>query len=106
LYNKKNQLPQIANNVREDIKIPSTEKRFKRLIINPRVTEETFFLPFIQTLLKKLGLEGMVLAIDGSLVGGGCMCLMISLMWFNVNGHRVKRNFQQGQWDRQGPEIC
>ena len=28
------------------------------------------------------------------------------LLWFNGNGHRVKRNFQQGQWDRQGPEIC
>ena len=57
IISKETQLPQIANHVPEDIKVPSTEKRFKRLIINPSVTEETFFLPFIQTLLNKLGLE-------------------------------------------------
>ena len=81
IISKETQLPQIANHVPENIKVPSTEKRFKRLIINPSVTEETFFLPFIQTLLNKLDLEEMVLAIDGSLVGRGCMCLMISLIY-------------------------
>jgi hypothetical protein len=59
IIGKETQLPQIANNVPEDIKLLSTEKRFKRLIINPSVTEETFFLPFIKTLLNKLGLEEM-----------------------------------------------
>jgi hypothetical protein len=81
IVGKQNQLPEIANNVPENIKLPSTEKRFKRLIINPSVTEETFFLQFIRSLLNKLGLEEMVLAIDGSLVTRGCMCLMISLIY-------------------------
>ena len=81
IIGKETQLPKIANHVPESIKLPSTEKRFKRLIINPNVTETTFFLPFIQSLLNKLGLEEMVLAIDGSLVGRGCMCLMISLIY-------------------------
>jgi len=81
IIGKETQLPQIATNVPELIKLTSTEKRFKRLIINKNVTEETYFLPFIQSLLINLGLEEMVLAIDGSLVGRGCICLMISLIY-------------------------
>ena len=80
ILGKDTQLPQIALNVPEEIKLPSTEKRFKRLIINETITEQTYFLPFIQSALINLGLEEMVLAIDGSLVGRGCTCLMISLI--------------------------
>ncbi len=81
IIGKETQLPQIATNVPEEIKLPSTEKRFKRLIINESVIEQTYFLPFIQSVLINLGLEEMVLAIDGSLVGRGCICLMISLIY-------------------------
>jgi hypothetical protein len=81
IIGKETQLPQIATNVPELIKLPSTEKRFKRLIINEKVTEEIFFLPFIESVLNKLGLEELVLAIDGSLVGRGCICLMINLIY-------------------------
>jgi hypothetical protein len=81
IIGKQTQLPQIAANVPEFIKLPSTEKRFKRLIINENVTEQTYFLPFVQSVLINLGLEEMVLAIDGSLVGRGCICLMISLIY-------------------------
>jgi hypothetical protein len=81
IIGKETQLPQIAANVPEDIKLPSTEKRFKRLLINENVTEQTYFLPFVQSVLINLGLEEMVLAIDGSLVGRGSICLMISLIY-------------------------
>jgi len=81
IIGKETQLPQIANHVPETIKLHSTEKRFKRLIINEAVDEETFFMPFIQSLLNRLNLEQMVLAVDGSLIGRGCMCLMISLIY-------------------------
>jgi hypothetical protein len=81
IIGKESQLPKIANNVPDPIKVPSTEKRFKRLIINEKVTEETYFLPFIQSVLNKLGPEEMVLAVDGSLVGRGCICLMINLIY-------------------------
>ena len=83
ILGKDTQLPQIALNVPEPIKLPSTEKRFKRLIINEKVDEQTYFLPFIQRALANLALEEMVLAIDGSLVGRGCICLMISLIYKN-----------------------
>lgn len=81
ILGKDTQLPQIALNVPEDIKVPSTEKRFKRLLINEKVTEQTYFLPFIRSVLTHLDLEEMVLAIDGSLVGRGCICLLISLIY-------------------------
>jgi len=83
ILGKDTQLPKIALNVPEPIKLPSTEKRFKRLIINEKVDEQTYFLPFIQRVLANLALEEMVLAIDGSLVGRGCICLMISLIYKN-----------------------
>jgi len=81
ILGKETQLPLIALNVPEEIKVPSTEKRFKRLLINEKITEQTYFLPFIQSVLINLGLEEMILAIDGSLVGRGCICLMISLIY-------------------------
>ena len=81
IIGKETQLPLIAVNVPEEIKVPNTEKRSKRLIINEKITEQTYFLPFIQSVLINLGLEEMILAIDGSLVGRGCICLMISLIY-------------------------
>jgi hypothetical protein len=83
LVGKETQLPKIALNVPEPIAAPSTEKRIKRLIINESVTEEAFFFPFIRTLLLKLGLDDLVIAVDGSVAGRGCICLMASLIYRN-----------------------
>lgn len=38
-------------------------------------------MPFIQSLLANLGLEEIIFAIDGSLVGRGHICLMMSLIY-------------------------
>jgi hypothetical protein len=38
IIGKETKLPLIALNVPEKIKVPSTEKRFKRLIINEKIT--------------------------------------------------------------------
>jgi hypothetical protein len=83
INSKETQLPKIALYVPENIKALSTEMRIKRFLINEKATEETFFLPFVQSILQKLDLEEMVLAIDGSLVGRGCVCLMASLIYKN-----------------------
>jgi hypothetical protein len=83
LVGKETRLPKIALNVPEPIAAPSTEKRIKRLLINESVTEETFFFPFIRTLLLKLDLEELVVAVDGSVAGKDCICLMASLIYRN-----------------------
>ena len=97
IIGKETKLSQITTNVPENIKVPNAEKRFKRLFINLSVTEETFFMPFIQTLLNKPGLEEMVLAFDGSLVGRDCMCLILLMtfeLWI-VAEHQTKNSIVQ-----------
>jgi hypothetical protein len=81
IIGKQTQLPQIALNVPEPTAMPSIEKRIKRLLINNSVSEETYFFPFIRSLLLKLGLDELVIATDASSVGRGCICLMFSLIY-------------------------
>ena len=81
LVGRETQLPKIALNVPDPVAAASVEKRVKRLLINNSVSEEIYFFPFIQTMLLKLGLEELVIAIDGSVAGRGCICLMASLIY-------------------------
>jgi hypothetical protein len=76
------QLPKIAAKVPDgSAKTESVEARIKRQIKNDRFEWETYFLPFAQMLLLSLGLEEIVLAMDGSTVGRGCMTLMVSVIY-------------------------
>lgn len=78
---RETQLPKIALNVPQPVQAASVEKRVKRLLINDKVTEEVYFFPFIKTMLLKLNLDELVIAIDGSVTGRGCICLMGSLIY-------------------------
>lgn len=78
---KNTQLPLIVGKVPEEIKPTSVEKRIKRFIINEKVDYGQYFMPYAQTLLKKLGSKELVLAIDGSAVGRGCCTLMINVIY-------------------------
>lgn len=62
-------------------KVDSRVKRFERWLRNKGVEAETFFLPFAKTLLSSLSHLPLVLVIDGSIVGRGCMTLMITLVY-------------------------
>lgn len=62
-------------------KLDSRVKRFERWLRNDAVESETFFLPFARELLLSLCHVPLVLVIDGSIVGRGCMTLMISLVY-------------------------
>ena len=59
----------------------SNEKRLYRLMKNEKFDLETYFLPFAQALLSCLSKETLVLAIDGSTVGRGCMALVVSVVY-------------------------
>jgi hypothetical protein len=56
-------------------------RRFERWLRNEAVENETFFLPFAKALLLSLSQAPLVLAMDGSVVGRGCMTLMLSLVY-------------------------
>jgi hypothetical protein len=83
---KSTNLPSIAGKVpggarNQGAKPESRVKRFERWLRNKAVDRETFFLPFAEALLLSLCHFPLVLVIDGSIVGRGCMTLMISVIY-------------------------
>ena len=60
----------------------SKVKQKTRFLQNDQVTFEAFYLPYISAFLAGLSKGGeLVFSIDGSTVGRGCMCLMISVKY-------------------------
>lgn len=75
-------LPKIATKVADGKKVESRVKKFSRWVNNKKITSETYFLPFAEILLAKLSvLQTLVLAIDGSVIGRGCIVLMLSVIY-------------------------
>ncbi len=89
-------LPQIARKVPDGSKHESRSKRFARFLQNKSVTPETFFLPYAQVLAESLPPGPLVLIMDGSQVGRGCMALMLSVLYEHrgPQGDR-KRGFEK-----------
>src|SRR5579859_640905 len=80
------QLPILAAKVPDDTPAESRSKRFSRWLQNEAVTPECYFLPFIEFLLTSLAQSRpLVLIMDGSEVGRGCLALVISVVY----GHRA-----------------
>src|SRR5688572_16591249 len=78
---RSSQLPQIATKVPDGNKPESRVKRYSRWVGNERVTETLYFLPYAEMLLACLALETLVLVIDGSGVGRGCVALMVHVVY-------------------------
>src|SRR3989441_8887628 len=78
---KSTQLPHIATKVSDGSKPESRVKRFARWLDNARILEEMYFLPYAELLLTPLALETLVLVMDGSVVGRGCVALMIHVLY-------------------------
>src|SRR5499426_4712184 len=78
---KSTQLPHMATKVPTGIKPESRVKRFARWLDNEHILEEVYFLPYAELLLAHLALEPLVLVMDGSVVGCGCVALMIHVLY-------------------------
>ena len=78
---KSAQLPHIAAKVPDGTQFESRVKRFTRWLDNERILEEIYFLPYAESLLTHLALETLVLVMDGSVVGRGCMALMLHVVY-------------------------
>ncbi len=78
---RSSQLPKIAENVPDGNKVESRVRRFSRWVDNTRIDYERYYLPFAEVLLKCLAGSPLVFAIDGSTVGRGCICLMVSVIY-------------------------
>lgn len=94
ITSKSCQLPAIASQVPSGAspkggKRESRSKRFARFLQNKKVTLETFFLPYAQALVQSLPSGPLVLVMDGSVVGQGCMALMLSVLYRQGNLKRA-----------------
>jgi hypothetical protein len=78
---KHTQLPHIAAKVPDGSKPESRVKRFARWVDNNTITEEVYFLPYAKLLLAHLAFQTLVLVMDGSVVGRGCVALMIHVVY-------------------------
>jgi len=76
------QLPKIASKAPGLAAKPASRiKRFTRWVENERITYDTYFLPFAQAVLANLAQQPLVLIMDGSVVGRGCVTLMLSVVY-------------------------
>jgi hypothetical protein len=76
------QLPKVASKApSQGAKLTSRVKRFTRWVENEQISYETYFLPFAQALLASLAQQPVVLIMDGSAVGRGCVTLMLNVVY-------------------------
>ena len=78
---KRTYLPHIATKVPDGAQAESRVKRFARWVRNDRITEEVYFVPYAEVLLAHLALQTLVLILDGSVAGRGCVVLMIHVVY-------------------------
>lgn len=77
------QLPSIATKVVDNRQADSKIKTFYRWFKNKNVTDECYFLPYVQALLSVLCAHPIAIAIDGSVVARNCITLMASVVYKN-----------------------
>jgi len=62
-------------------KAESRVKRFARWVDNATSTEEVSFSPYAEVLLRHLALQTLVVIMDGSVLGRGCVALMMHVVY-------------------------
>jgi len=75
------QLRQVANKVVYPDKETSLVERFRRFLQNENIVVKIEFMPFLELILSGLSQTQLVLGIDSTKVGGGCICLMVSVLY-------------------------
>jgi len=82
MRSKKSSLSGIAEAFPGRKKFASKIKQIKRWLLSAHNNYETHFLPLIETLLIALAKRGeLIFAIDGSVLGNGCIGLMINVIF-------------------------
>ena len=78
---KSPQLPSVATKIPDGAKPESRGKRLTRWLDNERILEEVDFLPYGDLLLTQLAIATLVVVMDGSVVGRGCLALMLHVVY-------------------------
>src|SRR2546427_5718108 len=78
---KSTQLPSVATKIPDGTQPESRVKRLSRWLDTECILEEVYFLPYAALLLTHLALETLVVVMDGSVVGRGCLALMLHVVY-------------------------
>ena len=81
VMSRKAQLSVMSEEIPVDAKDKSIEMRMRRWVKHSRIDVEVTYMPFAQHILAGLASEPLVLAMDGSQVGRGCMVLMVGVVY-------------------------
>jgi hypothetical protein len=81
VMSRKAQLAVMSGEVPTDAKEKSIEMRMRRWVKHEKIDVEVTYMPFAQQILEALASEPLVLAMDGSTVGRGCMVLMVGVIY-------------------------
>ncbi|MCB0490713.1 MAG: IS4 family transposase [Cyclobacteriaceae bacterium] len=80
---KKANMTKIAEELPTKAKDKSTFRRFQRFVANDNIDYEEYHMPFAQQIVQALGVNRLVVAIDSSVVGKGCVTLMAGVAYRN-----------------------
>ena len=81
VMSKKAQLSEMSSEIPGKTKDKSIEMRMRRWVKHEGLDTEMIYLPFAQQLLEALSGNELILAMDGSQVGRGCMVLMVGVLY-------------------------
>ena len=81
VMSRKAQLAVMSSEIPTTAKEKSTEMRFRRWVKHDKIEVEVTYMPFARQILEALANSPLVLAMDGSTVGRGCMVLMVGVIY-------------------------
>lgn len=81
VMSKKAQLSEMSSEIPTAAKDKSIEMRLRRWVKHDRIDGEMIYLPFARQLLSVLSEQELVLVMDGSQAGRGCMVLMVGVVY-------------------------
>jgi hypothetical protein len=81
VMSKKAQLSEMSSEIPTKAKDKSIEMRLRRWVKHERIDGDLIYLPFAQEILSVLSAQRLLLVMDGSQVGRGCMVLMVGVVY-------------------------
>lgn len=81
VLSKKAQLSEMSSEIPSAAKDKSIEMRLRRWVKHHHIDGDLIYLPFAQQILNVLASQPLLLVMDGSQVGRGCMVLMVGVVY-------------------------
>ena len=81
VMSKKAQLSVMSSEIPVAAKEKSVEMRMRRWVKHNKIDVEVTYMPFAEQIVAALSNAPLVLAMDGSMVGRGCMVLMVGVVY-------------------------